>query len=193
MFKFEVEFKSYKDVTEGYPKIFTYLASSETSKKQGTLVRIDVDRDESKQFFGKEEEDIYFPKGLHFHNFSMPLDKENHDSDIATFEVEDNDAWGVWKFLMALGTHGNGGHSFELCIGDKWLMVDGDGADWLISINGAKENKWKKIDQYHYDEYSLDKNEEEVNDEVNESKHSVKITQKQLMEMIQKSIKKTLC
>ena len=53
MYKFKLEFRSYKDVTEGYPKIFTYLAGGETSKKQGTLVRIDVDRDESKKFFGK--------------------------------------------------------------------------------------------------------------------------------------------
>jgi hypothetical protein len=68
----------------------------------------------------------------------------------------------MWKFLMALGTHGNGGHSYELCIGDKWLDVDGDGADWLKKINKADSGKWKKINSYNYKDYALEKDDEEV-------------------------------
>ena len=92
----------------------------------------------------------------------MPLDKESHEDNVATFEVEESNAWGMWKFLMALGTHGNGGHSYELCIGNKWLSVDGDGADWLKKINGADSHKWKKINSYNYKDYALEKNDEQT-------------------------------
>ena len=160
--KFKVEFRSYNDITEGYPSIFDYLASSESAKKEGIFTRIDLRRDESKKQHCLDEDDIYFPKGLHIYNLDMPLDKESHEDNVATFEVEESNAWGMWKFLMALGTHGNGGHSYELCIGNKWLSVDGDGADWLKKINGADSHKWKKINSYNYKDYALEKNDEQT-------------------------------
>lgn len=132
---------------DGYYAIMQYL---EGLKEKDLLVRIDYNK---KNEFALDEVDFFFPS-LKISKLALkPLSDGKFE---ASFETKDRRA--VFALFVTLAGTGNGGHSFELCIGKKVFYIDGDGADHLESINGVKmrgeilDKRYKWPEVYNKDE-----------------------------------------
>lgn len=155
----KVVFRTYteKDGTpeNGYWKVLQYL---EGLKDKDIIVRVDIDK---KNVLGYNEIDVFCP-GLKISH--LKLKKIEGNKFEATFDTKNLRA--VFQVLLYMGKAGNGGHSYELLIGDKSFYIDGDGADYLESINGVSVNKIKESDRYEWSKI-YDKNiENEKNDSI---------------------------
>lgn len=89
-----------------------------------------------------------------------------------------------------MGFLGNGGHSYTILINDKRFSFDGDGADYISSINDTKVNREllsvdKQIDVYNKGVQKEDEN-------VNESSRCFKITENDIANMVEEAIRKVI-
>jgi hypothetical protein len=93
--------------------------------------------------------------------------------------------------LVQMGCLGNGGHSYTILINDKRFSFDGDGADYISSINDTKLNReifsniYKQIDIYN-------KGVQKEDESVNESSHRFKITENDIANMVEEAIRKVI-
>ena len=90
-----------------------------------------------------------------------------------------------------MGFLGNGGHSYSILINDKRFSFDGDGADYIYSINDTKLNHElfsninKQIDTYNKGVQKEDEN-------LNESSRCFKITENDIANMVEEAIRKVI-
>ena len=89
-----------------------------------------------------------------------------------------------------MGFLGNGGHSYSILINDKRFSFDGDGADYISSINDTKVNREllsvdKQIDVYNKGVQKEDEN-------LNESSRCFKITENDIANMVEEAIRKVI-
>lgn len=123
----------------GYYEILQYL---EGLKEKNVLVRIDIDK---KNVLGTNEVDIFCPSLKISH---LNLKKIEGSKFEATFDTKNLKE--IFHVLLTLGKTGNGGHSYELLIGDKSFYIDGDGSDYLESINGVSVHNIKEDNRYDW-------------------------------------------
>ena len=89
-----------------------------------------------------------------------------------------------------MGFLGNGGHSYTILINDKRFSFDGDGADYISSINDTKVSREllsvdKQIDVYN-------KGVQKEGENVNESSRRFKITENDIANMVEEAIRKVI-
>lgn len=168
----KVEFRSYTkksgEPENGLYKILEYLNGL---TKKDFFVRIDID---NKKDLGYDEEAFFCPS-LKITNLKLTKKEDS------TFEAEFNtkNLRAVFTLLTLIGAHANGGHSYELLIDNEHFYIDGDGADYVASINGVKLSKFMN-DKYKWpDVYNKKQDENGV----------IKINESQLRKIIQESIK----
>ena len=167
----KVEFRGYTnkngDFDGGYGEVLQYLA---TLNDKDATAQVDYD-------MTYECVDIIAPslkiKNL---NFEQKDDKNNF---IATFDTTKKSRDYVIKLLVSLAKAGNCGHSYGVRINKEKLYIDGDGADYLPSINGIKINSLKG--PYEYGKIS---NKETENIETNK----LNISEEKLNNIIKESI-----
>jgi len=139
-----VRFRSYTK-KDGSPEdgVYAVLEHLNGLTEKDIVVRIDYNK---KSEYGLDEEDFFFPSIKISH---LELKKVDDDRAFeATFDTKN--ARAVFALLVTMGAHGNGGHSYEMCIGKKVFYIDGDGADYVESINGVKVNGKLASDRYHW-------------------------------------------
>jgi len=157
----------------GYGDVLTFL---QTLNDDEAFAKIDYD-------MPYEGEDI-IADSLKIKNLKFN-EKNDHEFE-ATFETTKKSSKYVAKLLIKMGMAGNGGHSYGVKINKKKIYIDGDGADYLTSINGIDLKHLK--DPYHYGD--VFKNETESNQQ-NESKQII-INGIYLSKIIIESIKRNL-
>lgn len=177
----KVVFRSYtkKDGTPegGYWEVLQYL---EGLKDKDILVRIDIDK---KNQLGYDEVDVFCPSLKISHLELKQAEEDNSSKFEASFDTKNLRA--VFQILLFMGKAGNGGHSYEVLIGNKAFYIDGDGADYLESINGVSLHKIKETDRYKWsDVYNKDIKQEEGN--------TVTITESTLRKVIKESVRSVL-
>jgi hypothetical protein len=162
------------DPEDGYWEILQYL---EGLKEKDLLVRVDIGK---KTEYSLEEEDFFFPSLKISHLKLNKLDGNKFEAEFDTKYLRC-----IFVFLLTLGKHGNGGHSYEVLIGKKSFYIDGDGADHLVSINGVSVNKIKEHDIYHWAEiYNKDVEKD------NNMKYTM--NEQQIRSLISNTVKKVL-
>ena len=142
-----VRFRSYtkKDGSPEYG-VYAVLEYLNGLTEKDIVVRIDYDK---KSVFSLNEVDFFFPTLKISHLKLKNID--DHGTFEATFDTKDLRS--VFALLAAIGGAANPGHSYEMCIGKKRFSIDGDGADYIESINGVKltgklvddRNKWPDV------------------------------------------------
>jgi hypothetical protein len=139
----KVVFRTYtkKDGTPDYG-YWAVLQHFEGLKDKDILVRIDIDK---KNQLGYDEVDVFCPS-LKISNLKLKkLDDRKFE---ASFDTKNLRA--IFQVLLFMGKAGNGGHGYEVLIGDKSFYIDGDGADYLESINGTSLHKIKEDKRYDW-------------------------------------------
>ena len=152
----KIVFRTYtkKDGTpeDGYWAVLQHL---ERLKDKDILVRIDIDK---KNQLGYDEVDVFCPSLKISHLELRQIEDSKFE---ATFDTKNLRA--VFQVLLNMGKAGNGGHSYELLIGDKSFFIDGDGNDYLESINGVSLHNIKLEKRYDWaDIYNKDIEKENV-------------------------------
>ena len=165
----KVVFRTYtkKDGTpdDGYWAVLQHL---EGLKDKDITVRIDIDK---RNQLGYDEVDVFCPSLKISH---LELKKLEDSKFEASFDT---------KELLFMGKAGNGGHSYELLVGNECFYIDGDGADYLESINGTPLHKIKEDNRYEWsDIYNKDIEKEEP----------VTLNESQLRNIISETIKNVL-
>ena len=89
-----------------------------------------------------------------------------------------------------MGFLGNGGHSYSILINDKRFSFDGDGADYISSINDTKVNRELLSVDKQIDVYNKGVKKEDEN--VNESSRCFKITENDIANMVEEAIRKVI-
>lgn len=154
----------------GYWAVLQYL---EGLKEKDITVRIDIDK---KNQLGYDEVDVFCPSLKISH---LKLNKIDDSKFEATFDTKNLRA--VFQVLLFMGKAGNGGHSYELLIGKKSFSIDGDGNDYLESINGTSLHKIKENDRYKWaDIYNK------------EEKSNEQFTEDDVREMVAESVRRIL-
>lgn len=148
--KYKVEFRGYGKDNSGYAGILNYLASKKCPNKD-LIVRIDAD---SKTKRSQREDDLFFPKSLHIYDLNIKFhEKDSNEFDTAEFTVNYDDAFDICRLLELLASAGNPGHSYNVLMNNKEdIDIDGDGSDYLKSINGKEINDIIK-NIYHFGNY----------------------------------------
>ena len=156
----------------GYAEILEYLNGL---TEKDNVVRIDYDK---KNEFGFDEVDFFFPT-LKISKLNItPFGGRKFE---ATFETKVPRS--VFALFVTLAGTGNCGHSYEVAIGKKSFSIDGDGADYVESINGVKlrgdildnRTKWPEI-----------YNKKECKNNL------VEITETQLIKLVKESVNEML-
>ena len=159
----------------GYYEVLQYL---EGLTERDLTVRVDYNK---RSEYSLEEEDFFFPS-LKISKLKLtPIKEAEFEASFSTKDLRN-----VFVFLLTLGKHGNSGHSYTLSIGKKEFGIDGDGADYLVSINGVEVNKIKEKDIYHWHEIYEKGTEEDINNNV------FKLNESQLRTMVEASITRIL-
>lgn len=172
----KVIFRTYtkKDGTPEYG-YWAVLQHLEGLKDKDITVRIDIDK---RNQLGYDEVDVFCPSLKISH---LELKKLEGSKFEASFDTKDLRA--VFQVLLYMGKAGNGGHSYELLIGKESFSIDGDGADYLESINGTPLSKIKEDNRYDWaDIYNKDIKKEEP----------VTLNESQLRNIISETIKSVL-
>lgn len=157
---------------DGYWAVFQHL---EGLKDKDITVRIDIDK---RNQLGYDEVDVFCPSLKISHLELKKLEDRKFE---ASFDTKDLRA--VFQVLLFMGKAGNGGHSYELLIGKESFYIDGDGADYLESINGTPLHKIKEDRRQDWaDIYNKDVENEEP----------VTLNESQLRNIISETIKNVL-
>ena len=187
--KIKIDFNAYYNEKKGifddggvYP-ILEYLKDN---KLKDALVRLDVD-DKNKNSW--EEVDL-FCKELSINSLDYTVDEKSHPKYTANLTCNPASGKSLIKMLVQMGFLGNGGHSYSILINDKRFSFDGDGADYISSINDTKVNREllsvdKQIDVYNKGVQKEDKN-------LNESSRCFKITENDIANMVEEAIRKVI-
>ena len=187
--KIKINFNAYYNEKKGifddggvYP-ILEYLKDS---KLKDALVRLDVD-DKNKNSW--EEVDL-FCKELSINSLDYTVDEKSHPKYTANLTCNPASGKSLIKMLVQMGFLGNGGHSYSILINDKRFSFDGDGADYISSINDTKVNREllsvdKQIDVYNKGVQKEDEN-------LNESSRCFKITENDIANMVEEAIRKVI-
>ena len=156
---------------DGVAAILQHLADH---NEKNVVVRLDIDK---KNVYGYDEEDFFFPSLKITKLEIKPIDDRKFE---ATFNTKDLRA--MFVLLLKLGAIGNCGHSYELLIGDKSFYFDGDGADYVESINGVKLSSKIYDDKYKWPKI--------YNEDM--EKNTIKLNEAQLRKVVAESVKKVL-
>lgn len=156
----------------GVAAILQHLADH---NEKNVVVRLDIDK---KNVYGYDEEDFFFPSLKITKLEIKPIDERKFE---ATFNTKDLRA--MFVLLLKLGAIGNCGHSYELLIGDKSFYFDGDGADYVESINGVELSSKIYNDKYKWPKI--------YNEDM--KKNTIKLNEAQLRKVVAESVKKVLC
>lgn len=187
--KIKINFNAYYNEKKGifddggvYP-ILEYLKDN---KLKDALVRLDVD-DKNKNSW--EEVDL-FCKELSINSLDYTVDEKSHPKYTANLTCNPASGKSLVKMLVQMGFLGNGGHSYSILINDKRFSFDGDGADYISSINDTKVNREllsidKQIDVYNKGVQKEDEN-------LNESSRCFKITENDIANMVEEAIRKVI-
>lgn len=187
--KIKINFNAYYNEKKGifddggvYP-ILEYLKDN---KLKDALVRLDVD-DKNKNSW--EEVDL-FCKELSINSLDYTVDEKSHPKYTANLTCNPASGKSLIKMLVQMGFLGNGGHSYSILINDKRFSFDGDGADYISSINDTKVNREllsvdKQIDVYNKGVQKEDEN-------LNESSRCFKITENDIANMVEEAIRKVI-
>lgn len=187
--KIKINFNAYYNEKKGifddggvYP-ILEYLKDN---KLKDALVRLDVD-DKNKNSW--EEVDL-FCKELSIKSLGYTVNEKSHPKYTANVTCSPASGKSLIKMLVQMGFLGNGGHSYSILINDKRFSFDGDGADYISSINDTKVNREllsvdKQIDVYNKGVQKEDEN-------VNESSRCFKITENDIANMVEEAIRKVI-
>ena len=187
--KIKIDFNAYYNEKKGifddggvYP-ILEYLKDN---KLKDVLVRLDVD-DKNKNSW--EEVDL-FCKELSINSLDYTVDEKSHPKYTANLTCNPASGKSLIKMLVQMGFLGNGGHSYSILINDKRFSFDGDGADYISSINDTKVNREllsvdKQIDVYNKGVQKEDEN-------LNESSRCFKITENDIANMVEEAIRKVI-
>ena len=187
--KIKINFNAYYNEKKGifddggvYP-ILEYLKDN---KLKDVLVRLDVD-DKNKNSW--EEVDL-FCKELSINSLDYTVDEKSHPKYTANLTCNPASGKSLIKMLVQMGFLGNGGHSYSILINDKRFSFDGDGADYISSINDTKVNREllsvdKQIDVYNKGVQKEDEN-------LNESSRCFKITENDIANMVEEAIRKVI-
>ena len=183
--KLEIEFSGYYNDKQqsfdgGLAKILDYIKGK---KIKNAIVRLDVGK---KNEITWEEEAVFCPE-LSIKNIEYKIIEGNFRKFIANVECSPLSAKSLIKVLVKMAALGNGGHSYSILINDDSFGFDGDGSDHISSINGI--DMCSEIYSNTYKQSDIYKKGLEGDENVNES---IKITKDDIMEMVEKSIKKIL-
>lgn len=187
--KIKINFNAYYNEKKGvfdeggvYP-ILEYLKDN---RLKDVVVRLDVD-DKNKNSW--EEVDL-FCKELSINSLDYTVDEKSHPKYTANLTCNPASGKSLVKMLVQMGFLGNGGHSYSILINDKRFSFDGDGADYISSINDTKVNREllsidKQIDVYNKGVQKEDEN-------LNESSRCFKITENDIANMVEEAIRKVI-
>ena len=169
-----VRFRSYTK-KDGSPEdgVYAVLEHLNGLTEKDIVVRIDYYK---KKDWSLDETDFFFPSLKISH-----LELNKVDASGSTFEAtfDTKNPRSVFALLATMAGTGNGGHSYEMSIGKEVFYIDGDGADYIESINGTKlrgdildkRGEWPKV--YNQDiekkEYSTIVNEDTLREIVSDS------------------------
>lgn len=117
--------------------IYPFLEYLKNNKVTDTTIRMDID------FYPYEEVDVYCEK-MTIKKLSYEVLDDNRTF-MAHVETDPASAKILIKTLLNLGYIGNGGHSYQFKVGKEKFNFDGDGADWVKSINGKRVRSPKDL------------------------------------------------
>ena len=187
--KIKIDFNAYYNEKKGifddggvYP-ILEYLKDN---KLKDVVVRLDVDEKNKNSW---EEVDL-FCKELTINSLDYTVNEKSHPKYTANVTCSPASGKSLIKMLVQMGFLGNGGHSYTILINDKRFSFDGDGADYISSINDTKVNREllsvdKQIDVYN-------KGVQKEGENVNESSRRFKITENDIANMVEEAIRKVI-
>ena len=187
--KIKIDFNAYYNEKKGifddggvYP-ILEYLKDN---KLKDVVVRLDVDEKNKNSW---EEVDL-FCKELSINSLDYTVNEKSHPKYTANVTCSPASGKSLIKMLVQMGFLGNGGHSYTILINDKRFSFDGDGADYISSINDTKVNREllsvdKQIDVYNKGVQKEDEN-------LNESSRCFKITENDIANMVEEAIRKVI-
>lgn len=173
----KVVFRTYtkKDGSPEYG-VYAVLEHLNGLKEKDVLVRIDVDKANE---LGFDEVDIYCPSPKISHLELRKFDDRKFE---ASFDVKHKRE--VFQILLNIGMAANPGHSFEMMIGKEHFYIDGDGADYIESINGRELNSKLYSDKYEWSKV--------YNKEDDDMKETVNLNESQLRKVISECVKSVL-
>ena len=187
--KIKIDFNAYYNEKKGifddggvYP-ILEYLKDN---KLKDVVVRLDVDEKNKNSW---EEVDL-FCKELTINSLNYTVNEKSHPKYTANVTCSPASGKSLIKMLVQMGFLGNGGHSYTILINDKRFSFDGDGADYISSINDTKVSREllsvdKQIDVYN-------KGVQKEGENVNESSCRFKITENDVANMVEEAIRKVI-
>ena len=187
--KIKIDFNAYYSEKKGVFNdggIYPILEYLKDNKLKDALVRLDVD-DKNKNSW--EEVDL-FCKELSINSLDYTVNEKSHPKYTANVTCNPASGKSLIKMLVQMGCLGNGGHSYTILINDKRFSFDGDGADYISSINDTKVNREllsvdKQIDVYN-------KGVQKEGENVNESSRRFKITENDIANMVEEAIRKVI-
>jgi hypothetical protein len=110
--------------------IYPFLEYLKSNKVTDATIRLDTDN------YPYEETDIYCEKmTIKKLSYEVLDDKRTYTAHV---ETDPASAKVLIKTLLNIGYLGNGGHTYSFRVGKEKFYFDGDGADWVKSINGKK-------------------------------------------------------
>ena len=166
--------------------IYPILEYLKDNKLKDALVRLDVD-DKNKNSW--EEVDL-FCKELSINSLDYTVNEKSHPKYTANVTCNPASGKSLIKMLVQIGLLGNGGHSYSILINDKRFSFDGDGADYISSINDTKVNRELLSVDKQIDVYNKGVKKEDEN--VNESSRCFKITENDIANMVEEAIRKVI-
>lgn len=187
--KIKIDFNAYYNEKKSifddggvYP-ILEYLKDN---KLKDVVVRLDVDEKNKNSW---EEVDL-FCKELTINSLDYTVNEKSHPKYTANVTCSPASGKSLIKMLVQMGFLGNGGHSYTILINDKRFSFDGDGADYISSINDTKVNREllsvdKQIDVYN-------KGVQKEGENINESSRYFKITENDIANMVEEAIRKVI-
>lgn len=156
----------------GYGELLNFL---QTLKDEEALAKIDYD-------MPFEGEDI-IADSLKIKNLKIEEKSDNEFE--ATFDTTKKSANYVAKLLIYMGKAGNGGHSYGTKINKQKIFIDGDGADYLDSINGVSIRTLKQP-------YMFGKVFQKDEDETQNESRQITVNGINLSKIIMESIKRNI-
>ena len=188
--KIKIDFNAYYSEKKGVFNdggIYPILEYLKDNKLKDALVRLDVD-DKNKNSW--EEVDL-FCKELSINSLDYTVNEKSRPKYTANVTCNFASGKSLIKMLIEIGRLGNIGHSYTILINDKRFSFDGDGADYIYSINDTKLNHElfsninKQIDIYN-------KGVQKEDESVNESSCRFKITENDIANMVEEAIRKVI-
>ena len=188
--KIKIDFNAYYSEKKGVFNdggIYPILEYLKNNKLKDALVRLDVD-DKNKNSW--EEVDL-FCKELSIKTLDYTINEKSYPKYTANVTCNPASGKSLIKMLVQMGCLGNGGHSYTILINDKRFSFDGDGADYISSINGTKLNH--ELFSFITNQIATYNTGVQKEDEsVNESSCRFKITENDIANMVDEAIRKVI-